>query len=91
MTPFNLDFLLTIMNRMTERNDHILLGNDLMYKVLVCFKNIGLFKNFKAKRSHFHKFNLSKVVRLNPLKDKFELTREEYDSLLKIALQVVSS
>lgn len=89
MTPFNLDFLLTIINRITERSDHILLGNDLMYKVLVCFKNIALFSNFKAKRSHFKKFNLSKVVSLNPLKDKFELTREEYDSLLKIALQVV--
>jgi len=37
------------MNRLLERNDHILLGNEIMYKTLVSFKNICLFNGFKLK------------------------------------------
>lgn len=76
-TPFNMDYILTILNRLIERNDHVLLGDDLMYKVLVCFKNVTLYNGFKCKANLFKRLNIHKTIRMDQPLDKLILTKED--------------
>ncbi|CAD8108582.1 unnamed protein product [Paramecium primaurelia] len=88
-TPFCFDYALTILNRLLVRNDHILLGNDVLYKTQVCMKNLALYTGFKAKDSYFHKFHLQKIIPMNYPQDRFNLEKNDLHVAQELITQCV--
>ncbi|CAD8179506.1 unnamed protein product [Paramecium octaurelia] len=76
-TPFCYDYAITILNRLLVRDDHILLGNDVLYKTQVCMKNLALYTGFKAKDSYFQKFHLQKILPMSYPQDRFNLEKND--------------
>lgn len=72
-----------------SRDDHILLGNDVVYKTKVCMKNLALFTGFKAKDSYFHKFHLHKIIPATYPSDRYTLDKHDQQTVYNLIHKVI--
>lgn len=74
-TPFNIDYAITILNRLISRENHILLADDAKIKAQLCINSLTMFVGFKAKDFYFKKLHLDKVVPMTYPQDRFPLDK----------------